>query len=39
MCRPVTLSRGIKQGDSISSRNVMNHFFKGLLYHWMAQLN
>ena len=51
VCGPVALSRGIKQGDSISSQlyimsiepllmRLRNEpFFKGLLYHWMAQLN
>ena len=48
---PVTLSRGIKQDDCISSQlyimsiepllmRLRNEpLFNGLLYHWMAQLN
>ena len=51
VCGPVTSSRGIKQGDSISSQlyimsvkpllmRLRNEpLFKGLLYHLMAQLN
>ena len=50
VCGPVTLSSGIKQGGSISSQlyimsiepllmRLRNEpLFKGLLYHWMAQL-
>ena len=51
VCGLVTLSRGIKQGDIISSQLYIKSIepllmrlrneplFKGLFYYWMAQLN